>query len=154
MRLTGGDLAAPEQGAGRAYVTTVYWYAHPRGASERSRDLSAWHPDPEVSDHPTLDAAERHGRQWGCLAGVRRVEVHAPDGTLQALWDKESQVYTKRRRFVVDGRMRYDIERKASRWQSVGVESQDLRRSRYAAALDDLAARRQPTREASVPPQP
>lgn len=141
MTLAGRLFGAAAAEAIGTYVATVYWYPLPRDGSESSSRLRAWHPGPDVSDHTTLDAAERHARQWGCMAGVRRVEVHGPDGTLQALWDKESRVYTKRRRFVVDGRMRYDVEHVANRWQRLGEESQSLHRQRAAELFEQTTAR-------------
>lgn len=117
------------------YRTTAFWYPHEPTTWETDHGSPGWQPDPVHETHPDLAAAERSGQVWGCLRGIRRVEVHAPDGTLQARWDKESRVLTKHRRYTVHGRMIYDVSPMRSRWQSVGHESQTMNRSRVAETL-------------------
>jgi hypothetical protein len=79
------------------------------------------------SRHSSLDDAELAGRHAGCMRGTTRVEVHSPDGTLQALWDKESTETTRVVSFVdEDGTEHADIEHMSSRWQRLGDESLQL----------------------------
>lgn len=111
------------------YLMTAFWYPHEQDEWEAERGLPGHQSDPSVHEHPDLDSAERQGGQWGCMIGVRRVEVRSPDGELQALWDKDSRVVIKHRRYVDErGRMLYDVSHVSNHWQNVGEESKALRR--------------------------
>lgn len=127
-----------------AYVTTSWWYAHEPDEWETARGLSGWQSAPLTSEHPDLESAERQGQKDGCMRGVRRVEVRSPDGALQALWDKESLVTIKRRRYPDQrGRMLYDISHLSNRWQRISEESRALSKRQVAetlAARDALRA--------------
>ena len=87
---------------------------------------------PLQANLPTLDEAESQGQSWGCMSGIVKVEVYSPDGVLQALWDKESTVTRQASSpYWVDektGEEFFDTIREASLWQSVGEESQRLRK--------------------------
>lgn len=104
--------------ASPGYRTCAYWYPHPDG----------WVAEPVTETHPTLAEAERSGQQWGCLHGVRRVEVYAPDNTLQALWDKETVHATLTPWHYDDdtGEVLWDRSYLRNRWQRVGAESQRI----------------------------
>lgn len=94
------------------YTSTAFWCAGFPGG------------DVTVDEHETLAEAERAGMHLGCLSGVRRVEVRSADGTLHALWDKDSKVTFKRRRgWVENGRAVYDVEHLSSTWQRLSNES-------------------------------
>lgn len=95
------------------YTATVFW----REAIFDGSDVTVEHRN-------TLAEAERAGMHLGCLFGVRRVEVRSADGTLHALWNKESRVTFKRRRgWVENGRGVYDVEHLSSTWQRISGES-------------------------------
>lgn len=134
------------------YVTTSLWWPWEPDEWEAARGLPGWQPDPLVSEHPDLASAEVQGQRDGCMAGIRRVEVCSPDGTLQALWDKESLVVVKTRRYLdLNGRMLYDVEHRNNVWQRIGAESKALRerenaefRDAYRAEQAHLDAQREP----------
>lgn len=103
------------------YRTVAYWRTHTDGHT----------PDPITETHPDLPAAEHSGMHWGCLTGIRRVEVFAPDGTLESLWDKETteQICTVYGTDAETGKELVDVEHMSSRWQRLGNESQTLGRT-------------------------
>src|SRR4051794_5879865 len=63
-----------------AYRAVTYW-----------PDLGGDTTKPLVAPHVTLAAAEEHGMYMGCLSGSIRVEIYAPDGHLEAFWDKNAE---------------------------------------------------------------
>lgn len=116
------------------YRTVAYWYPFHDGYT----------PEDITEIHPTLAEAEHSGQHWGCLRGVRRVEVFSPDGTLQALWDKEStEVIRSAEPWWVDeetGEETYDYSHVANRWQRLGAESVALGKVEVARATATLRA--------------
>lgn len=97
-----------------SYTTSVHWY-----------DLDV----PNTKDFDDLEAAEVHGQQMGCLAGVRLVEVHSPDGTLQAKWDKAPMHAVTRRAFFSPHAWTANANvHQSNEWQRVGDESKALGR--------------------------
>ena len=90
-------------------------------------------------EFPTLDEAETAGMHIGCTRGCSRVEVFSPDGTLQALWDKESaEVIRKSYGFDDDGYEIYDDTHMSSRWQRLGDESKALGKRHYDESVKEM----------------
>ena len=113
--------------------------------------------EPQVRYFPTLYDAETDGQSMGCLAGIRRVEVHSleEDGSwsLQALWDKESKERRKAANpWWVDedtGEEYYDYTSVSSLWQRVGTEAKELA-ARERQLLNEAMRRGLSTQEAAA----